>query len=106
LVAQEILAGFCSRNVIGDINQDCYVNLFDIAVIANHWLYSGYDDFKIPQDLNSDRSVDVLDLIEMSGQWLQTGTNLSGDIALYPERDGIVNLLDFLFLAKKWQEKY
>ncbi|MGV7223130.1 MAG: dockerin type I domain-containing protein [Nitrospinales bacterium] len=105
-VPQDIIANFCRREILGDVNGDCHVNLADMAIVSDHWLYSGYDDFRIPQDLNDDRSVDVIDLMIIANQWLQSGVGLSGDIAPYPDGDGTVNLLDFEYLARKWLEKY
>lgn len=31
----------CLGPVPGDLNEDCYVNFFDIAIVAQHWLHTG-----------------------------------------------------------------
>ncbi len=47
--------------------------------------------------------VDFFDLKVFTDQWLQEGA-YSADIAPEPEGDGLVNLLDFAILGKKWFE--
>ena len=53
---------YFSQLIIGDINQDSYVNIQDIILVINLILNSLYE---ITADLNSDTNIDILDIIQL-----------------------------------------
>jgi hypothetical protein len=61
-------------SIQGDFDEDCDVDMKDLKVLADQWLYS-----------------------ESPGV-------LSADIAPLPESDGMVNFLDFAVFASHWLE--
>ncbi len=66
---------FTVTRLIGDINNDGVVDIFDVGVISAHWYPgppigpSGYDS---SCDINCDRAVDILDIGILSVNWEQT----------------------------------
>jgi len=63
---------------LGDLNCDCYVDIFDLAILCSHWLelmvepYCGDSSYPYPAgDLNCDCYVDILDLEILCSRWLE-----------------------------------
>ncbi len=95
---------------MGDLNDDCKVNLCDLEILANQWLLE-----ILFYDFNGDRFINFLDfavfanswqgsinqLAEFVSQWLKAGA-YNADIAPSPSGDGIVNFRDFAVMAKNW----
>ena len=50
-------------SIMGDINQDCNLDILDIVNAINMILYEG--DYNSIIDLNNDQSVDILDVVLM-----------------------------------------
>ena len=72
--------------VAGDANLDGIVNGQDIALIATHWLQSGYG---IPGDVNGDGIVNGQDISLIAYDWLQTASGGGGGSAV-PEPSALV----------------
>jgi len=51
----------CDKNLVGDINQDCRVDLLDFALIAQNWLTQSYAIYYFPLNSTSNWTTD--------GQW-------------------------------------
>jgi hypothetical protein len=69
----------CISGVLaGDLNEDCYVNMEDLAVMAGSWLktdgltnlVTAVSDIYPQPPLDADGTVDTDDLLVMAGQWL------------------------------------
>jgi hypothetical protein len=60
-----------------------------------------WQELIIAADLDGDGLINSDDLAIMAGQWLSEGPGLSADIRPVV-RDGVVNLLDYAFLADAW----
>ena len=45
--------------VIGDLNGDGHVNIFDLSIFLNHWQQTGTG---LPEDFNNDGVVNIFDL--------------------------------------------
>jgi len=58
-----------------------------------------------PGDLNDDGKVDFLDLLIVVGQFRKTGASIANTRADI-NNDGIVNLFDFVLLARNWGRVY
>ena len=48
-----------------DLDNDCYVGISDLAILADYWLQSGIFD----ADFDGDGSVNFLDFAELGGNW-------------------------------------
>jgi hypothetical protein len=67
LVDKEDLELFNANFVIGNVNYDGQVNIFDIGTISDNWMTAG------PQgDANADGEVNIFDVGEISDHWLDT----------------------------------
>lgn len=105
------------RNVpaVGDINQDCHVDMLDLVTVASNWLVqcalqTDPQTGQIPEnclqsDLNGDGLVDAADLTLLAENWLggdnracATGEFDSADVNF----DCKVDFEDYLFFAKSW----
>ena len=85
-----------------DLNQDCYVNMFDLEILAQQWLEEA-PAYKY--DLFEDGIVDFLDFAVLANRWMgdsfgyeQENKLLAADF----NNDGIVDFRDFAILAKDW----
>lgn len=105
------------RNVpaIGDINQDCHVDMLDLVTVASNWLVQcalqtdpntgQISENCLQSDLNGDGLVDAADLTVLAENWL-SGDNCgcateefdSADVNF----DCKVDFDDYLFFAKSW----
>ncbi len=64
----------CQGPLVGDIDEDCYVDLLDFAVIGEQWFQSpGEPSADIAPEDSGDDVVDFLDLGLVIGDWLQCG---------------------------------
>jgi hypothetical protein len=81
-----------------DLNEDCYVNLIDYAMLSGQWL----DDLRADiAPYGGDNIVGMPDLQLMANQWLLEATGgqtLTADL----DGDGKVNLYDYALLANQW----
>jgi YD repeat-containing protein len=53
-------------------------------------------------DFDGDGDVDFADLSTLAAQWLDVPGEPSADIALWPNTDNIINLLDMAVFANDW----
>ncbi len=68
--------------------------------ITNYWELAEFEvNGSFPE-------VNTTDLLNMASQWLQSPGDPSADYYPAPSGDGIVNLLDFVFLAEHWLEPF
>ncbi|MHC4753242.1 MAG: CotH kinase family protein [Planctomycetota bacterium] len=58
---------------VGDLNRDCRVDLLDMLVIANQWLYP----LGSSADLNAFKGVNIADFALLAEQWQQEGIPLA-----------------------------
>ncbi len=54
------------NNLLGDINGDGHVNIFDLSTFLTHWMETGAG---IPEDFNNDGIVNVFDLSTLLGNY-------------------------------------
>lgn len=54
---------------VGDLNRDCHVDYFDLALLGQQWL----GDPNGTGNLNEDASIDALDLAVLADRWGRTG---------------------------------
>lgn len=59
----------------GDINNDCYVDLIDIKLMADKWLEKSVCPPFLYEDLNNDCKVDLKDFAILSKDWLKIQNN-------------------------------
>lgn len=91
-----------------DLNQDCYVNMLDLEMLAGQWLA---EDPNEEYDLFQDGIVDFHDFAFFAKYWMSNTywenwlddncfemELLAGDL----NNDGTVNLRDFAILARDW----
>ncbi len=67
-----------SLNVVsyeGDVNQDGQVDIFDLNLVANHWLSAGG-----PGDANGDGIVNIFDINVISQDWGSPGPSLAAAV--------------------------
>jgi hypothetical protein len=94
-----------------DLNQDCYVDIFDLEMLAGQWLA---EDPNEEYDLYQDGTVDFRDFALFADYWMcntywENWQNdncfemepLAGDL----NNDGIVDLRDFAILAGDWMKE-
>jgi hypothetical protein len=96
---------------VGDLNQDCSVNIADVAVMAGYWAASGCDDPNLDcsaVDINGDCDVNMPDLVRLQKNWQEyTYPPRCGD-AGYPwvtsdlNRDCQVEQDDMMSFLDEW----
>jgi hypothetical protein len=95
----------CGYLLVGDVNGDYRFDMDGEARVRYDHVDMGCDEvFPIAGDFEPDEDVDSLDLNYLCERWLDTlcaepGWCEDADI----NRDGIVNLLDYAYLAEHWQ---
>lgn len=59
--------------LVGDLNDDCVVNLLDLAIIGDRYLI-GYGSLRYSPkyDLNNDHIIDIFDIQIVAAHYLQT----------------------------------
>ncbi len=70
----------CDDMLTADLNDDCFVNLNDYAILSHYWLQTDCGDpNSCPQltSLTDPNEIDIEDLDEMSDQWLNCGSPLN-----------------------------
>ena len=50
----------CEEVLLGDLNQDLFINIQDVILLVNLILVSEYNDIA---DMNTDNSIDILDVV-------------------------------------------
>ena len=92
-----------------DLNQDCYVNMLDLEMLAGQWLA---EDPNEEYDLYRDGIVDFRDFAFFAEYWMcntywenwqDDNCYELGLLATDLNGDGIVNFRDFAILAKDWE---
>jgi hypothetical protein len=58
------------QGYLGDLDENCVVNLDDLAIFTDQWLMSDPFD-PIASDLNSDKTVNMRDLGIIANDWLK-----------------------------------
>ncbi len=68
----------CQGPIVGDFNQDCYVNWGDFSILASHWLETGCSapDWCGGADLNHGGEVTWGDFGIFASHWLECGNPL------------------------------
>jgi len=98
--------------ITGDFNNDQIVDVYDLAVFVDQWLFEelSYDLYQDNQNIVNKNSFGVIannwnsDNAQLAGfaaEWLQRDAG-NADIAPAPDGDGVVNMLDFAVLAENW----
>jgi len=96
-------AGYLRADITGpDGRRDCYVDGFDLALLAQKWL-EGNPGYRYDLFEDDDCIVNFRDFTILANSWMgnsfgQGNQLLSGDLNF----DGIVNLLDFAVLAENY----
>src|SRR5664279_1876043 len=94
-VTATVIVGYIAVNthaatLVGDLNNDNVVNVFDLSVLLTNWGKAG-----VPADLNNSGSVDVFDLSILLSNWGQTGSTPTPTPTSTPTpTPGTVNLTD------------
>jgi hypothetical protein len=96
-------AGYLRADLTGpDGRRDCYVDEFDLKLLAENWLEENpayrYDLFEDGDDIVNLRDFGVLAEVWTGDSYGQEDKLLSGDL----NNDGIVNLLDFAIAAESY----
>jgi hypothetical protein len=99
-------AGYLRADITGpDGRRDCYVDEFDLALLAQKWLEEDpayrYDLFEDDDNIVNFRDFAVLAASWISDSFGQENQLLSSDL----NYDGIVNLLDFAVLAENYSKE-
>ncbi|MFA6175204.1 MAG: dockerin type I domain-containing protein [Phycisphaerae bacterium] len=92
-----------------DFNRDCYVDFYDVDILAQNWLRSDLVPADDLIDVWQDGKINLSDFAELANQWLlctdwqdancvEIPLALDADINL----DGIVNMLDYSILIANW----
>jgi len=92
-----------------DFNRDCYVDFYDVDILAQNWLRSDLVPADDLIDVWRDGKINLSDFAELANQWLlctdwqdancvEVPLDLDADINL----DGIVNMLDYGILVANW----
>src|SRR6266550_1917182 len=68
VVSGYVIVNSRAASVVGDINNDGTVNVFDLSMLLTHW---GTSD--AASDINHDGTVNVFDLSPLLSHWSQTG---------------------------------
>jgi len=72
---EDLVDGYVYVKLVGDVNDDGIVDIFDIGSISAHWYPGppegplGYDS---QFDLNDDGNIDISDIEIVSAQWGET----------------------------------
>ncbi len=87
----------------GDINRDCYVDWFDLEMLAGQWLVESpaekYDLFR-----DTDNTVNFNDFAVLADSWMSDSYGQDSNLlATDLNYDGIVNFIDFAILAQDWR---
>lgn len=64
----------CTECGVGDITCDGVVDMVDLAILAEHWLYetiNSNDESTLGADINCDSAIDLFDLRLLAFHWLQ-----------------------------------
>jgi dockerin type I repeat protein len=64
-----IFASHAATPLLGDLNNDGVVNVFDLSIFLSHWQQSGSS---LPEDLNNDGVVNIFDLSILLSNYGQT----------------------------------
>ena len=90
-----------------DLNRDCYVDMNDLAILAEQWL-AEYPDEKYDLFQDDENIVNLFDFAIFANRWMDT-TDWRNDnaiefrlLAADLNNDGIVDFRDFAILAKDW----
>jgi len=95
----------------GDLNQDCYVDMLDMKVLAEHWLEPV---ILLLSDVSDDGVVNFKDFAVFTDRWASNSNweNWQDDncfevklLAADLNDDGIVNLCDFAILTCNWMSE-
>ena len=87
----------CNKTAGIDLNNDCIINFYEFASLAQNWFE--YD--KIYGDFTGDGLVNIYDLAEFCNTWwLENDCNKTAGIDL--NGDCIINFYEFSFFAKNW----
>lgn len=105
------LDAFCGGNgyLEADFNRDCYVDFYDVDVLARNWLRNDLVRADGLIDIWQDGKINLSDFAELANQWMlcsdwqyancvEAPLDLDADINL----DGIVNMLDYSILLANW----
>jgi len=88
--------------LIGDLDHDCYIDMFDLKLFAEQWLQEPalkkHDLFEDEDFIVNGRDFSVLGNNWMGTSYGREDELLAGDF----NNDGIVNLIDFAIVAKEW----
>jgi hypothetical protein len=53
--------------VLGDLNEDCVVDIFDIAIVCSHFgAYYGEPLYISQADVNRDLRIDIFDIVQVA----------------------------------------
>ena len=93
--------GYLRADLTGpDGRRDCYVDEFDLAMLAQKWLE---ENTAYRYDLFEDETVDFRDFGVLANSWTGDSFGLEDDLlAADLNNDGIVNLLDFAIAAEDY----
>jgi len=63
-----------TSSLVGDLNNDNTVNVFDLSIFLAHWQEAGSG---LPEDFNNDGTVNIFDLSMLLNNWGKTGATIS-----------------------------
>ncbi|MCK5001056.1 MAG: hypothetical protein KAS23_16045 [Anaerohalosphaera sp.] len=72
---------YCSEPIPGDVDGNCKIDIFDLAILAFHWHEDNPDLDPIPGDINGDDKVNLLDFAILASNWLEC--NLTPEMACW-----------------------
>ena len=85
-------------SIMGDINQDCNLDVLDIVTTINIVLSGG--NYNPTVDFNNDQSVDVLDIVLVVTIIIETYTPSENEFSISDmNNDGMVDVLDIIILV-------
>src|SRR4030042_1244411 len=67
---------FAALCPLGDLNGDCKVNFYDLAVFAEQWLDTGGCSHPACADLDGINRINLSDYALLAGNWFETGIPL------------------------------
>jgi len=85
----------CSCGILGDVNEDCIVNILDLIFVRNRLNKNVRKADNRKADVNKDEKINILDLIAVRNS---LGTRcLDGDV----NNDCLINILDLIFIRAR-----